>query len=126
MRIGSVPVFMHIISDMLEAKHGGLPRVMHFAWSPDGRWLNSRCASRLLGSPRTAVQLASSWPFSGLVLSDLRHQHRGVKKESSDWDAYSRSKLFDLMAAQELNRRLHGLRSRAVSLCCQHHERVQS
>ena len=33
---------------------------------------------------------------------------RGAKQKHSDWDAYSRSKLLDLMAAQELNRRLYG------------------
>jgi len=32
----------------------------------------------------------------------------GHKQKHSDWDAYSRSKLLDLMAAQELNRRLYG------------------
>ena len=51
----------------------------------------------------------------GAHLLDCR-AYRGVKKESSDWDAYSRSKLFDLMAAQELNRRLYGLRSCPLSL----------
>ena len=36
---------------------------------------------------------------------------RGHEQKHSDWDAYSRSKLLDLMAAQELNRRLYGATS---------------
>ena len=42
------------------------------------------------------------------MLRDCLCNHRGHKQKHSDWDAYSRSKLLDLMAAQELNRRLYG------------------